>query len=144
MSKKRFIWQRRLSAGLSVLLCLSMLPVAALAEEPDGSEDALRNTAVEKVDTEIIENTTDNDAVVEDAIVEDQLLIAMLWMWTHRTLTRMLLMLRLLPQNTLIRFAAAGTPAQTRIMIATRLSRTGSRLAVRVICGIHKRTDITI
>ena len=71
MSKKRFIWQRRLSAGLSVLLCLSMLPVAALAEEPDGSEDALRNTAVEKVDTEIIENTTDNDAVVEDAIVED-------------------------------------------------------------------------
>ena len=71
MSKKRFIWQRSLSAGLSVLLCLSMLPVAALAEEPDGSEDALRNTAVEKVDTEIIENTTDNDAVVEDAIVED-------------------------------------------------------------------------
>ena len=71
MSKKRFIWQRRLSAGLSVLLCLSMLPVAALAEEPDGSEDALRNTAVEKADTEIIENTTDNDAVVEDAIVED-------------------------------------------------------------------------
>lgn len=44
---------------------------AALAEEPDGSEDALRNTAVEKVDTEIIENTTDNDAVVEDAIVEN-------------------------------------------------------------------------
>ena len=71
MSKKRFIWQRSLSAGLSVLLCLSMLPVAALAEEPDGSEDALRNTAVEKVDTEIIENTTDNDAVVEDAIVEN-------------------------------------------------------------------------
>ena len=71
MSKKRFIWQRRLSAGLSVLLCLSMLPVAALAEEPDGSEDALRNTAVEKADTEIIGNTTDNDAVVEDAIVED-------------------------------------------------------------------------
>ena len=31
MSKKRFIWQRRLSAGLSVLLCLSMLSVAALA-----------------------------------------------------------------------------------------------------------------
>ena len=54
-----------------MLLCLSMLPVAALAEEPDGSEDALRNTAVEKVDTEIIENTTDNDAVVEDAIVEN-------------------------------------------------------------------------
>ena len=71
MSKKRFIWQRRLSAGLSVLLCLSMLPVAALAEEPDGSEDAARNTVVEKVDTEIIENTTDNDAVVEDAIVEN-------------------------------------------------------------------------
>ena len=71
MSKKRFIWRRSLSAGLSVLLCLSMLPVAALAEEPDGSEDALRNTAVEKVDTEIIENTTDNDAVVEDAIVEN-------------------------------------------------------------------------
>ena len=38
MSKKRFIWQRRLSAGLSVLLCLSMLPVAALAEELDGSD----------------------------------------------------------------------------------------------------------
>ena len=54
-----------------MLLCLSMLPVAALAEEPDGSEDALRNTAVEKADTEIIENTTDNDTVVEDAIVED-------------------------------------------------------------------------
>ncbi len=71
MSKKRFIWQRSLSAGLSVLLCLSMLPVAALAEEPDGSEDALRNTAVEKADTEIIGNTTDNDAVVEDAIVEN-------------------------------------------------------------------------
>ena len=71
MSKKRFIWQRRLSTGLSVLLCLSMLPVAALAEEPDGSEDAARNTVVEKVDTEIIENTTDNDAVVEDAIVEN-------------------------------------------------------------------------
>ena len=69
MSKKQMIRQRGLSAGLSVLLCLSMLPVAALAEEPDGSEDALRNTAVEKVDTEIIENTTDNDAVVEDAIV---------------------------------------------------------------------------
>ena len=64
--------------------------------------------------------------------------------YKRQTLTRMLLMLRLLPQNTLIRFAAAGTPAQTRIMIATRLSRTGSRLAVRVICGIHKRTDITI
>ena len=71
MSKKRFIWQRRLSAGLSVLLCLSMLPVAALAEEPDGSEDAARNTVVEKVDTEIIENTTDDNAVVEDAIVEN-------------------------------------------------------------------------
>ena len=71
MSKKRFIWQRSLSAGLSVLLCLSMLPVAALAEEPDGSEDAARNTVVEKTDTEIIENTTDNDAVVEDAIVEN-------------------------------------------------------------------------
>ncbi|MFR2288854.1 MAG: hypothetical protein ACLS69_03435 [Butyricicoccus sp.] len=71
MSKKQMIRRRGLSAGLSVLLCLSMLPVAALAEEPDGSEDALRNTAVEKVDTEIIENTTDNDAVVEDAIVED-------------------------------------------------------------------------
>ncbi len=71
MSKKRFIWQRRLSAGLSVLLCLSMLPVAALAEEPDGSEDVPQNTAVEKADTEIIENTTDNNAVVEDAIVEN-------------------------------------------------------------------------
>ena len=71
MSKKRFIWQRSLSAGLSVLLCLSMLPVAALAEEPDGSEDVPQNTAVEKADTEIIENTTDNNAVVEDAIVEN-------------------------------------------------------------------------
>ena len=70
MSKKRLIWRRSLSAGLSVLLCLSMLPVAALAEEPDGSEDALRNTVVEKTDTEIIENTTDNNAVVENAIVE--------------------------------------------------------------------------
>ena len=74
MSKKRFIWQRSLSAGLSVLLCLSMLPVAALAEEPDGSEDAARNTVIEKTDTEIIENTTDNDAVVEDAIVENAVL----------------------------------------------------------------------
>ena len=71
MSKKRFIWQRRLSAGLSVLLCLSMLPMGALAEEPDGSEDAARNTIVEKADTKNIENTTDNDAVVEDAIVEN-------------------------------------------------------------------------
>mgnify|MGYP002570421832 CR=1 FL=1 len=71
MSKKRTIRRRGLSAVLSVLLCLSMLPMGALAEEPDGSEDALRNTAVEKVDTEIIENTTDNDAVVEDAIVEN-------------------------------------------------------------------------
>ena len=71
MSKKRFIWQRRLSAGLSVLLCLSMLSVAALAEEPDGSEDAARNTVIEKTDTEIIENTTDDNAVVEDAIVEN-------------------------------------------------------------------------
>ncbi len=71
MSEKRFIWQRRLSAGLSVLLCLSMLPVAALAEEPDGSEDAARNTVIEKTDTEIIENTTDDNAVVEDAIVEN-------------------------------------------------------------------------
>ena len=71
MSKKRFIWQRSLSAGLSVLLCLSMLPVAALAEEPDGSEDAARNTVIEKTDTEIIENTTDDNAVVEDAIVEN-------------------------------------------------------------------------
>ena len=71
MSKKRFIWQRRLSAGLSVLLCLSMLPMAALAEEPDGSEDVPQKTVVEKADTEIIENTTDNDAVVEDAIVEN-------------------------------------------------------------------------
>ncbi len=70
MSKKRLIWRRSLSAGLSVLLCLSMLPVAALAEEPDGSEDAARNTVVEKADTEIIENTTDNNTVVEDAIVE--------------------------------------------------------------------------
>ncbi len=71
MSKKRFIWRRSLSAGLSVLLCLSMLPVAALAEEPDGSEDAARNTVVEKADTENVENTADNDAVVEDAIVEN-------------------------------------------------------------------------
>ena len=70
MSKKRFIWRRSLSAGLSVLLCLSMLPVAALAEEPDGSEDATRNTVVEKADTENVENTTDNNAVVENAIVE--------------------------------------------------------------------------
>ena len=70
MSKKRLIWRRSLSAGLSVLLCLSMLPVAALAEEPDGSEDAARNTAVEKTDTENVENTADNDAVVENAIVE--------------------------------------------------------------------------
>ena len=70
MSKKRFIWRRSLSAGLSVLLCLSMLPVAALAEEPDGSEDAARNTVVEKADTENVENTTDNNAVVENAIVE--------------------------------------------------------------------------
>ena len=71
MSKKRSIWRRSLSAGLSVLLCLSMLPVAALAEEPDGSEDVPQNTAVEKADTEIIENTTDNNTVVEDAIVEN-------------------------------------------------------------------------
>ena len=71
MSNKRFIWQRSLSAGLSVLLCLSMLPMGALAEEPDGSEDAARNTAVEKADTENIENAADNDAVVEDAIVEN-------------------------------------------------------------------------
>ena len=71
MSKKQMIRRRGLSAGLSVLLCLSMLPVAALAEEPDGSEDAARNTIVEKADTENIENTTDNDAVVENAIVED-------------------------------------------------------------------------
>ena len=70
MSKKRFIWRRSLSAGLSVLLCLSMLPVAALAEEPDGSEDAARNTVVEKADTENVENTTNNNAVVENAIVE--------------------------------------------------------------------------
>ena len=70
MSKKRLIWRRSLSAGLSVLLCLSMLPVAALAEEPDGSEDAARNTVVEKADTENVENTTDNNAVVENAIVE--------------------------------------------------------------------------
>ena len=71
MSKKRTIRRRGLSAGLSVLLCLSMLPVAALAEEPDGSEDAARNTIVEKADTENIENTTDNDAVVENVIVKD-------------------------------------------------------------------------
>ena len=71
MSKKRTIRRRGLSAGLSVLLCLSMLPVAALAEEPDGSEDAARNTIVEKADTENIENTTDNNAVVENVIVED-------------------------------------------------------------------------
>ena len=71
MSKKRTIRRRGLSAGLSVLLCLSMLPMGALAEEPDGSEDAARNTIVEKADTENIENTTDNDAVVEDAIVKD-------------------------------------------------------------------------
>ena len=71
MSKKRTIRRRGLSAGLSVLLCLSMLPMGALAEEPDGSEDAARNTIVEKADTENIENTTDNDAVVENAIVED-------------------------------------------------------------------------
>ena len=71
MSKKRTIRRRGLSAGLSVLLCLSMLPVGALAEEPDGSEDAARNTIVEKADTENIENTTDNDAVVENVIVKD-------------------------------------------------------------------------
>ena len=71
MSKKQMIRRRGLSAGLSVLLCLSMLPVAALAEEPDGSEDAARNTIVEKADTENIENTTDNDAVVENVIVKD-------------------------------------------------------------------------
>ena len=71
MSKKRTIRRRGLSAVLSVLLCLSMLPMGALAEEPDGSEDALRNTIVEKADTENIENTTDNDAVVENVIVKD-------------------------------------------------------------------------
>ena len=71
MSKKRTIRRRELSAGLSVLLCLSMLPMGALAEEPDGSEDAARNTIVEKADTENIENTTDNDAVVENVIVKD-------------------------------------------------------------------------
>lgn len=71
MNKKRTIQRRGLSAGLSVLLCLSMLPMGALAEEPDGSEDALRNTIVEKADTENIENTTDNDAVVENVIVKD-------------------------------------------------------------------------
>ena len=71
MSKKRTIRRRGLSAGLSVLLCLSMLPMGALAEEPDGSEDALRNTIVEKADTENIENTTDNNAVVENVIVKD-------------------------------------------------------------------------
>ena len=71
MSKKRTIRRRGLSAGLSVLLCLSMLPMGALAEEPDGSEDAARNTIVEKADTENIENTTDNNAVIEDVIVED-------------------------------------------------------------------------
>ena len=71
MNKKRTIQRRGLSAGLSVLLCLSMLPMGALAEEPDGSEDAARNTIVEKADTENIENTTDNNAVIEDVIVED-------------------------------------------------------------------------
>ena len=71
MSKKRTIRRRGLSAVLSVLLCLSMLPMGALAEEPDGSEDAARNTIVEKADTENIENTTDNDAVVENVIVKD-------------------------------------------------------------------------
>ena len=71
MSKKRTIRRRGLSAGLSVLLCLSMLPMGALAEEPDGSEDAARNTIVEKADTENIENTADNDAVVENVIVKD-------------------------------------------------------------------------
>lgn len=71
MSNKRTIRRRGLSAGLSVLLCLSMLPMGALAEEPDGSEDAARNTIVEKADTENIENTTDNDAVVENVIVKD-------------------------------------------------------------------------
>ena len=71
MSKKRTIRRRGLSAVLSVLLCLSMLPMGALAEEPDGSEDAARNTIVEKADTKNIENTTDNDAVVENVIVKD-------------------------------------------------------------------------
>ena len=71
MSKMRTIRRRGLSAVLSVLLCLSMLPMGALAEEPDGSEDVARNTIVEKADTENIENTADNDAVVEDAIVEN-------------------------------------------------------------------------
>ena len=33
MSKKRLIWRRSLSAGLSVLLCLSLLPTAALAAD---------------------------------------------------------------------------------------------------------------
>ena len=71
MSNKRTIRRRGLSAGLSVLLCLSMLPMGALAEEPDGSEDAARNTIVEKADIENIENAADNDAVVENAIVEN-------------------------------------------------------------------------
>ena len=47
MSKKRFIWQK---VGRRIV-CAAVpesMPVAALAEEPDGSEDALRNTAVEK------------------------------------------------------------------------------------------------
>ena len=155
MSKKRFIWQRRLSAGLSVLLCLSMLPVAALAEEPDGSEDALRNTAVEKVDTEIIENTTDNDAVVEDAIVENAVIEndavessddadADAQDIDVQDIDADAVNVQAAAADTLIRFVAAGTPAQTRIMPATRLSRTGSRSAVRVSCGIHKRTDTTI
>ena len=150
MSKKRTIRRRGLSAGLSVLLCLSMRRMGALAEEPDGSEDAARNTIVEKADTENIENTTDNDAVVENAIVEDTAAEndtvvssddAMLTLWI---VMRMLLTFRLLSQNTLIRFAAAGTPAQTRIMPATRLSRTGCRSAVKVSCRKQQRTDTTI
>ena len=137
MNKKRTIQRRGLSAGLSVLLCLSMLPMGALAEEPDGSEDALRNTIVEKADTENIENTTDNDAVVENVIVKDTVVENDAVASSDDADVDAL-------ENTLIRFAAAGTPAQTRIMPATRLSRTGSRSAVKVSCRKQQRTDTTI
>ena len=51
MSKKRFTWRRRLSAGLSVLLCLSMLPVVAWAAEED---ETILVTATEQDDADVL------------------------------------------------------------------------------------------
>lgn len=70
MSKKRLIWRRSLSAGLSVLLCLSMLPVAALAEDASPAGQEMQSSTDVSDGCTIDEDTTLQDEEENDAAVQ--------------------------------------------------------------------------